>query len=728
MNSTGVLVVLSLLVLLTPVESTSKNIRDGYIQNCSKRSNNPMEFEVLPGLSWDNLLNEERGEVVDFTFSLCRTTKDGRFLIPDDVFVVPIKSSKVQISSEIIQHFSDYKSATSFSINARANGFIDELIDIGGSFSAEYQNIKENQINNKAVTTRVQARYPRYKVGLKPNAKLAEGFKKRLFTIAVHLIFGRKRTAAFETQLLIKEYGTHVLTSVDAGATILKIDHLDRLLLEQSSLSNFQISLSASVGFPGILSAALKTQYSQETGSLNSYVHMTTQTSIEAHGGPIYAPDGFNLSGWAEGIVDNLVPIDRSGKLLTNLITPETLPELPKQTVLEMSNLFDAQIKTYYKMNTYRGCMEMTNPNFSPTANLNDSSCAPLSTNLAFGGVYQECTFSGNTENLCDKYQMQTKNPQTGYLNCPDNYEPVLLMENDFSQSQTQTNCHSFLFFHYCTDHHLVGTVTYRTYWCFSKFPPKNSGFLFGGLYTDQTFNPITKSNSCPKSFYPYKISVDIYVCMSDDYDIARDLSVPFGGFYSCSNPNPLASAKNPKTCPDGYSSHLAQHVDGCEVQYCTKLLPSPKYEAIPLRMPPFMRMPIEENETSSYVMSVDGQSWSKILNVNLSEVGISASTVLTHDVASEKLTNLVQSNPHGKIIANAVISNFDVLSPQPKRVGETISLISGDTNSKASLSSGAVAGISVVSTLVVVLIVTVILWKVWSRRSDRRNAYTNLE
>ncbi|KAK3091733.1 hypothetical protein FSP39_022247 [Pinctada imbricata] len=202
---------------------------------------------------------------------MCRTTKDGRYLIPDDVFVISTKNSKVDISSDIVQHFSDYKSATSFSINAHANGFIDDVLDIGGSFSTEYQSIKENQINNKAVTARVQDRYPRYRAGLQPNVKLAKDFKKRILSVAAHLIFGRKRTAAFETQLLIREFGTHVLTSVDAGATILKIDHLDRTQYEQSKLSKFQMSLSASVGFPGILCASLTAQYSKDSANLDSY-------------------------------------------------------------------------------------------------------------------------------------------------------------------------------------------------------------------------------------------------------------------------------------------------------------------------------------------------------------------------------------------------------------------------------------------------------------------------
>ena len=50
-------------------------------------------LQVSPGLGWDNLRNVEASQVVDNTYHLCRTTDNGRYLIPDSVFTVPHKVS-----------------------------------------------------------------------------------------------------------------------------------------------------------------------------------------------------------------------------------------------------------------------------------------------------------------------------------------------------------------------------------------------------------------------------------------------------------------------------------------------------------------------------------------------------------------------------------------------------------------------------------------------------------
>ena len=62
-------------------------------------------FEVLPGFGWDNLRNVNEGQVVNFNFSQCRTTDDGRFLLPDTVSAIPIKASRVQVFAELITHW-----------------------------------------------------------------------------------------------------------------------------------------------------------------------------------------------------------------------------------------------------------------------------------------------------------------------------------------------------------------------------------------------------------------------------------------------------------------------------------------------------------------------------------------------------------------------------------------------------------------------------------------------
>lgn len=65
-------------------------------------------FEVLPGGGWDNLRNKDMGMVVEFNYSKCRTSDDGRYLLPDNVYTIPLKSSNVETFAELFTHWDDY--------------------------------------------------------------------------------------------------------------------------------------------------------------------------------------------------------------------------------------------------------------------------------------------------------------------------------------------------------------------------------------------------------------------------------------------------------------------------------------------------------------------------------------------------------------------------------------------------------------------------------------------
>jgi hypothetical protein len=93
------------------------------------------------------------GAVVQHTYHKCVTTEDGRFLIPDSLTTLPIKTSGVSTVSEYFDHWDSYTSVSSSSINLE----VEVLgISIGGKFSTEYENIKTKQISEKSSTTRMQ--------------------------------------------------------------------------------------------------------------------------------------------------------------------------------------------------------------------------------------------------------------------------------------------------------------------------------------------------------------------------------------------------------------------------------------------------------------------------------------------------------------------------------------------------------------------------------------------
>lgn len=198
-------------------------------------------------MGWDNLANEERGMVINLNYSQCRTTDDGTYLIPDGAHVIPIKSSQMSVFSKVYDHWSNYESDTSGSINA-GRSFKGFGFKVVGSMSAEFQNVKKQQVENKPITTKVQAKYHRYTSKMQPDAELTPVFRARILRIADHIQHDRNMSARYESELLVRDFGTHVhvIGSVSAGATIVKQDHMNWTISNSDTESKRQIALYAS--------------------------------------------------------------------------------------------------------------------------------------------------------------------------------------------------------------------------------------------------------------------------------------------------------------------------------------------------------------------------------------------------------------------------------------------------------------------------------------------------
>jgi hypothetical protein len=140
-------------------------------------------------------------------------TYDRAYLIPDQTFAIPIKSSIVERNSEFTENWDTYKSVTSRSVNS---GF-DFFGKIGGKFSDEFLSVKSRMYNEKAVSMGVELRHRFHSIKQLPDSKLHPSFKNRILDILSLLKSNDSLSADYATQLLVRDYGTHYLTSVDAG-------------------------------------------------------------------------------------------------------------------------------------------------------------------------------------------------------------------------------------------------------------------------------------------------------------------------------------------------------------------------------------------------------------------------------------------------------------------------------------------------------------------------------
>ncbi|XP_046904058.1 macrophage-expressed gene 1 protein-like [Hypomesus transpacificus] len=582
---------------------------DSSLNKCRSAAKSLSALEVLPGGGWDNLRNMDMGWVMNLSFSLCLTTVDGLYLVPDKVFVIPQKVTGVETNSEIISSWLDQKSATSSSINADISFFS----VLNAKFSTENQRMKTHQVRDTSVTTRVQVRNFLYTVKANPDFTLDSSFARQAEEIADAIENNQTQHASYLSERMVLDFGTHVITSVDAGASLVQEDYLRSSYVSDGKTDKSSITASAGINFFNKVNFNISSKDAHETSETKGYQDNVTYSIVQSHGGVPFYP-GITLQKWQESTSNNLVAIDLSGLPLHHFINHNTFPDLPCPTVDKLALSVSHAIRRYYAINTHPGCVKANSKNFNFQANVDDGSCVGPATNISFGGVFQQCTkLTPDADPICQAWDQ--KNPDTGNYSCRPPYQPTLLRSEVREERYSQYVCHSCGFLglkQCCGDEYHVRSARIQTYSCSSTEKiSDNSGYLFGGLYGPSLQNPLTKSSSCPPNFIPLKmLSGGLMICVSNDYETGSRFSVPFGGLFSCKSTNPLAGGQ--PRCPPQFSQHLATVSDGCQILYCVQSGLFTGGQLLPVRLPPFTRPPLVSMSANNTVavMTEGGRVW----------------------------------------------------------------------------------------------------------------------
>ena len=515
------------------------DIQYGDVQNCPQ-IDKKLVLEPLPGEGWDNLRNVGMGTVLMLNYSNCRMTSDRKFLIPDDATVQALKESNVHVYSSLVSHFSNYTSMTSRTINVEAHAAF-HVFSISGSFSDQHINTKMQITGDKSVTSRSELRFRQYAVRIQPDAQPHPVFRDRVLDIASFVQANDSAHARYLADLLVRDYGTHYVSTVDAGALIAQEDQLNSSYVKRMDGDTTIIKASASASFMGLFGGGISYTSVASEEQINEYAQSRLDTHVYTYGGPPFEAN-FTINKWLAGIDNNLVTIDRNGEPLYYVLTSRAFPMIPLDTLRDVSTVVESSVLSYYRHNTYRGCTSVDSPNFNYSANLDDGSCRKPPTNHTFGGVYQSCNGS-----LC-KAAWTLRNPKTGNSSCASGYAPVLMHTESHRHKDCKKKCHNVVGIHYKCKHKckwVNDAVHIESYWCAANGTvAQDSGYPFGGVYTDTTANPLTNDKSCPENYVALRLGMDsgMYVCVSDEDELGYyRYSVPFGGFFSCQAGNPLA-------------------------------------------------------------------------------------------------------------------------------------------------------------------------------------------
>lgn len=166
----------------------------------------------------------------------------------------------------------------------------------------------------------MQIRHLFYVVKTHPESALHPVFKSRLMQIAAELQNNRTKQAWYSAQLLVREYGTHIITSVDAGAALVQESHIKESVIKDKSLSTHDVKVAASATFFKMLNIKAGFEHNASKENINKYENSQTASRILTYGGPAYRTN-FSVQEWEEGLANELVAIDRSGDPLYYAIT-----------------------------------------------------------------------------------------------------------------------------------------------------------------------------------------------------------------------------------------------------------------------------------------------------------------------------------------------------------------------------------------------------------------------
>lgn len=463
-----------------------------------------------------------------------------------------------------------------------------------------------------------KVRYQLYTVKAYPDFTLDSGFARQAEEIADALENNQTRQATYLSEKMVMNYGTHVITTVEAGALLVHEDYLkasyvqktDQLSLSTTASANFFSKLNLSVG------------PKEATAEQRLYKASTTYSFTQTHGGALFYP-GITLEEWQKSTLNNLVAIDRAGVPLHFFLSRASFPHLPEPTVNRMAMFVSQAVERYYKINSRPGCVKPVSKNFNFQANVDDGSCDGPATKHSFGGVYQQCTtLTPDADPICQNHAQ--KNPDTGAYSCREPFKSIYLQSEVLEQGYSQYECHdekrSCWIFATCSKRvcghaYRVRRARINTFWCYSANVTVDfSGYLFGGLYSLIQRNPLTKSKDCPQNFVAIKLlSSGLMVCLSKEYDGGTQYSVPFGGFFSCRSGNPLAGGL--QRCPPQFSQQLAAISDGCQVLYCVHSSVFTSKVLLPINLPPFTNPPLVKMlGTNTVAVMTEGDSaWVRI-------------------------------------------------------------------------------------------------------------------
>uniref|UniRef100_A0A914QKY9 Macrophage-expressed gene 1 protein n=1 Tax=Panagrolaimus davidi TaxID=227884 RepID=A0A914QKY9_9BILA len=331
--------------------------------------NNRLNGRTLAGIigfGWDDLRSIRTKPIFFEAFDECRAEPTGHYLIPDNIVAVPILKTQIDKMANFFESFEYFKQEVSNVFTASASaGF--SFLSASASFSKISQKTKENFAKYKSSLLQTKLNYEAFTLSQDSVGNLAAGFRGRIEEIADAINRKLFYRAKYLSEVIIKEFGTHYISSADIGAMVEQKTFIETKSSFSGATSLQGIQFAAAVGFTnlfngtGTLSASFSSSQTVSTQDINALTNLTKLSYFESQGGPDI---NTILAGKANFSIDNIVPYRFDGDWLYQIVSKENFPSLSYDTLFNIQNLLKNATETYYERNTIQGCMDMNSLNF----------------------------------------------------------------------------------------------------------------------------------------------------------------------------------------------------------------------------------------------------------------------------------------------------------------------------------------------------------------------------
>lgn len=271
-----------------------------YSDKCSIQVTSPLELcrrqfikseissvlDASLGQGWDNLQNLPLEKVFPTEYKTCQTTPDGAFLLPDDVSLTSVKHLNIDRMSKFYSNWEEYFLENRPTINSGSD-FEIASVEISGSYDRFMVSTKQKFASMKASMLSTNLIYHAYTLKMSSTRKgLSSKFLSHLKLIHKSYVAGDENLAEYHANLLVQEFGTHLVTSVDLGARIEQNDYID---LKGNFTNLDEMKAAAASSFVeslfGMNSSVMVLKNVTEV-TRKVYSQVLKYSEIKTHGGP----------------------------------------------------------------------------------------------------------------------------------------------------------------------------------------------------------------------------------------------------------------------------------------------------------------------------------------------------------------------------------------------------------------------------------------------------------